>query len=143
MNQKREESKFGDFFYEHRIKLGYTLRQFCKNKGYDPAYISRVENNFLQPPDDPDKLKALAIALEFKPDTTDWVNFFDLASASKYQIPEDIKKQNPEIIKLLPAFFRTIRKQKVTKEDVDKLLQLLILSKEDVDGTPQTNNEKG
>lgn len=135
MNKKTKNLKFGDYVFARRIKLAYTLRQFCKTKGYDPAYISRVENNLIQAPEDQEKLKALALALELKPNTSDWVTFFDLAAASHFEIPQDIKKDNPEIIKLLPAFYRTLRKPKANKEDVSKLLDLIISSKEENDRT--------
>ncbi|MCL5795341.1 MAG: helix-turn-helix transcriptional regulator, partial [Patescibacteria group bacterium] len=106
---------FPKFIYEKRVKLGYTLRKFCEAKGYDPAYISRLENGLIMPPDEADKLKALAIALELKKQTSEWVNFFDLAAISKNKLPEDITKDNPNLVSFLPAFYRTLRNKKMTK----------------------------
>lgn len=116
---------FSKFIYERRIKLGYTLRKFCKTKGYDPAYISRLENGLTLPPDETDKLRALAMALKLKEQTSEWVNFFDLAAISKNKLPEDITKDNPYLVSFLPAFYRTLRNKKMTKEDIKKLLQII------------------
>lgn len=116
---------FGDFIRERRIQLGYTLRNFCKTKGYDTAYISRLENGFLKPPETQEKLKGLAIALELPGGSPKWVIFFDLAAAENKTFPEDIEKNFPEINKVLPAFYRTIRNKKITEKDIKQLINLL------------------
>lgn len=134
-----DKIKFGDFCYKRRIELGYTLREFCKTKGYDPAYISRIENNLLPAPDDYKKLSALALALELEEANPDWVKFFDLAAAAKGKIPEDIK-DSPELIKLLPAFYRTIRSKKLTKQEIEQLLKILVTGKEE-DGSGENNSK--
>ncbi|MCG2685842.1 transcriptional regulator [Candidatus Parcubacteria bacterium] len=118
--------KFGDFFRERRLNSGLTLRQFCNKKGYDAGYISRLENGLLPPPKDAEKLKALAVASELEKETEGWVRFFDLAAASREAtIPEDIRKDFPEIQKFLPAFFRTLRKKEISDKDIKGLLHLL------------------
>lgn len=130
---KGESMIFSDFFNERRLKLGLTLRRFCRNKGYDTAYISRMENGLLAPPDDHEKLKALAIALEIEEGSSDWVTFFDLAAASKGQIPNDLKNDK-KVMVALPAFYRTIRNKKIEEKDIDKLIKLLKGEGEDRDG---------
>ena len=120
-----EYKDFGEFFRTKRIELKLTLRSFAKNKGYDAAYISRLENSFLTPPEDVEKLKALALALEIKEETPDWVTFFDLAAVSRKSIPSNLLEDNPNVINFLPAFFRTARKKEINKEDVKNLLSLL------------------
>ena len=117
------KSKFGEFVRQKRLNLKLTLRQFCKIKGYDPGYISRIECGLLSPPKDHQKLKALAIALEIKEKEPDWVLFFDLAATEKGEIPKDIKNFS-EIQKILPAFYRTIRKKKIAEKDIKKLVKL-------------------
>ena len=115
---------FSNFFFNRRVSLGYTLRKFCRNKGYDVGYISRIENGLIEPPSSPRKLKALATALELDPETSKWVVFFDLASACKGRIPQDLTK-NSVIINLLPAFYRTLRKEQITQQDINKLITLI------------------
>lgn len=116
---------FGEFIKSQRMNLGLTLRAFSKKKKYDASYISRLENGLLLPPEDGDKLKTLAIALELKEGRSGWSTFFDLAAASHKSIPLDLVEDNPAIINFLPAFFRTARKSKVNKQDIKNLLKLL------------------
>ncbi|MCL5794761.1 MAG: hypothetical protein M1338_00130, partial [Patescibacteria group bacterium] len=52
-------------------------------------------------------------------------HFFDLAAISKNKLPEDITKDNPNLVSFLPAFYRTLRNKKMTKEDIKKLLQII------------------
>ncbi len=116
---------FSEFIYKKRVSLGYTLRNFCQIKGYDPAYISRLENGRIPAPESDEKLKALATALEIEQSTRDWVYFFDLAAVSRGKIPGDLNRDIPNAIKFLPAFYRAIRQNKITDKDIDKLLGLL------------------
>jgi len=115
---------FAQYFAERRRALGLTMRRFADHKGYDVGYISRLENDVIKPPAETEKLKALAVALELKPETTEWVQFFDLAAASRAELPEDLKNKT-EVVNLLPAFYRTLRKDKINKDEVEHLLNLL------------------
>lgn len=115
---------FGEFFRLKRIELGLTLRAFCLRYNYDPGNISRLERNILSPTLDNDKLAALATALQIKRDSQEWVLFHDLAHTAKGQIPEDIKN-NQEVNNFLPAFFRTMRNKKLSKDKLQKLIELL------------------
>ena len=116
---------FGDFIYSKRLKLNMSLREFCKNKGYQPSYISRLENGLIKAPENLEKLKALAIALKIKEETPEWVIFFDLAAANQKSMPKSIEDRFPEIERFLPAFYRTLRKKKISKKDMEQLIQLL------------------
>jgi transcriptional regulator with XRE-family HTH domain len=118
-----KKGRFGEFFRQKRLELRLTLRQFCRKKGYDAGYISRMESGLLLPPKDIEKLKALATALEIKEQTPDWVLFFDLAATEKGEIPKDIKDFS-KFQGMLPAFYRTLRKKKVTEKDIKNLLKL-------------------
>ena len=122
---KIKNMTFPDFIKQRRKELGYTLRAFCKNKGYDPSYISRLENGLLNPPLETSKREGLALALEFEEGTPEWVTFFDLVNASNYQLPEDIKENFPQIVSFLPAFYRTIRKKEMSSADIQDLVNLL------------------
>jgi transcriptional regulator with XRE-family HTH domain len=123
--EEMKKMKFHEYIKQKRKDLGATLRAFCKQKGYDPAYISRLETGLITPPTDSEKLAGLATALEIKEGTPEWVIFFDLAYASNYQVPQDIKNDFPLIVNFLPAFYRTIRKKEMNSEDIQKLLSLL------------------
>jgi transcriptional regulator with XRE-family HTH domain len=123
-SQDNKQLTFGEFFRLKRIETGLTLRSFCERFGYDPANISRLERDILPPPEDKDKLEALANALYIKKETKDWVEFFDLAYLSKGKIPADISSRK-EINQYLPLLFRTIRGKRLSKEKLQKLIKLL------------------
>jgi len=124
-NQNETNVTFGQFFRERRIQLKFTLRSFCERFGYDPGNISRLERNILSPSIDEDKLEGFATALQIKKGSTDWVNFFDLAHIAKGLIPDDILN-SPQIMSILPAFYRTVRGEKLNKEKINELIALLV-----------------
>ena len=115
---------FGEFFRQKRIETGLTLRSFCERFGFDPAYVSRMETDTLTPPQDKDKLSALAKALGLKKESIDWVNFFDLAYISKGRVPEDIMRDKRSV-EFLPLLFRTARGQRLSKKKLQELVDLM------------------
>lgn len=116
--------EFTNFIKKLRDDLGLTLREFGSTKGYDPAYISRLENSILRAPSESEKLRALAIAYELKPETPDWVLFHDLAAINRNEIPEDLH-DNPYVLNFLPAFYRTMRNDRICEKDIKQLLSLI------------------
>lgn len=113
---------FGDYLREIRLKEKITLREFCKKNEYDSAYISRLENNILLPPDDNKKIKKLLYAYSIREKSEDWDNLQTLASISKRELPKNL---NQRVINFLPAFFRKASKKKVNEKDVKKLVSLI------------------
>lgn len=116
--------EFAEFLKQLRSDLGMTLREFGTSKGYDSAYISRLENGILKAPSEPEKLSALATAYELKPETKEWVHFHDLAAVNRNEIPEDLK-DNPQVLNFLPAFYRTIRNDRIDSKEMEHLLSLV------------------
>lgn len=123
-NQTSIVQNFGEFFRSKRIGLGFTLRAFCEKYNFDPGNISKLERGILSPTIDLEKLEGYAMALKISKDTPSWVTFFDLAHIAKGTIPPDIKN-NQKTITLLPAFYRIARGGKLTKEKINKLMDLL------------------
>lgn len=115
-----EYKSFGDFFKSLRKTKRITLREFCLNASADPANISRLERGAMPPPQDTDILERYAKALGIEPGSDDWYTFFDLAAADRGIIPKDLMSDQ-EVVKMLPAFFRTLRGQKPTEEEMTKL----------------------
>lgn len=115
---------FGDFFRQKRISLGFTLRAFCDRYNYDPGNISRLERNILSPSIDKEKLEGYTSALKIDRDSEEWVTFFDLAHTAKGKIPADILEKSV-IAPFLPAFYRTARGEKLSKEKINQLIKLL------------------
>ncbi|NWF75118.1 MAG: helix-turn-helix transcriptional regulator [Nitrospirae bacterium] len=115
---------FGEFFKKKRIALRKTLRQFCAENNLDPGNISKLERGLLPPPQGSEKLKEYARCLQLKKGSDDWYKFFDLAYASAGRIPEEILS-NRKLLSKLPLVFRTLRGQKLTKEQLNQLAQKL------------------
>jgi len=112
---------FGIFFKSLRKKKRITLREFCLQASADPANISRLERGTMPPPQDIDILERYAKALEIEVGSDDWYRFFDLAAADRGIIPKDLMSDH-EIVEMLPVFFRTLRGQKPTEEEMLKLV---------------------
>lgn len=125
MEEKMEEKKlFGEFFKLRRIAIKKTLRQFCSENGLDPGNISKLERGLLPPPQSREKLEEYAGYLKIKKGSDDWYTFFDLAAAETGRIPEDIMTKE-KIEDKLPILFRTLRGQKVSDENLEKLIKIL------------------
>lgn len=115
---------FGDFIKELRLKRNLTLRDFCKKFGHDPSNWSKIERGKLQPPNDEQTLKEWALQLGLNKGDADWFKFFDLAALEKGKIPRDILNDK-ELVKALPVFFRTLRGQKPSDEELKNLAEIL------------------
>ena len=116
------EKRFGPFLEELRQKKRLTLREFCRRAESDPANISRMERGLISPPKGREILERYATALELKEGTDDWHTFFDLAAVDQGMMPADIM-QDAELVRALPTFFRTIRGQKPTEEEMKKIAE--------------------
>lgn len=118
------DKSFHKYFEELRKKSRLTLRDFCIKAGADPANISRMERGYMPPPKNREILERYATALGLKEGSDEWYQFFDLASISQGMVPEDIMTDT-ELAGKLPAFFRTLRGQKPTPEEMKNLAELI------------------
>lgn len=112
---------FGVYFKECRISTGMNLRTFCRESGFDPGNISRLERGLLPPPHSEEKLTQYATALSIKPGSDQWYEFFDRAAAERGRIPKDILSDE-EVLGKLPVLFRTLRGKKVSDAHLDALV---------------------
>ncbi len=115
---------FGSYFKELRIKRRLTLRQFCERFGFNPGNISKLERGLLPPPQSKGKLEQYAEALNLRKGSSAWYEFFDLAAASRGQIPEEILADD-RLVKKLPVLFRTLRGEKVPEKKLDELIETI------------------
>ena len=120
----KEKKLFGEYFKASRIAIKKTLRQFCIENGLDPGNISKLERGLLPPPQSREKLEEYAGYLKIKTGSDDWYTFFDLAAAETGKIPDDIMAKG-KIEDKLPILFRTLRGQKVSDENLEKLIKML------------------
>ncbi len=119
---KGKYSSFAELFKALRKEQRITLRAFCDRADADPGNISRMERGAMPPPQDRDILSRYAQALGISEGRDDWYLFFDLAAADRGIIPKDIMEDD-ELVQQLPAFFRTLRGQKPTEEDLRRVVE--------------------
>ena len=113
---------FGSFVKDRRIKKGLTLREFCRKTKLDPSNWSKIERGIFPPPKSRSILEEIALTLGLVRNSQDWHALFDLASISF--IPAELL-EDKEIINKLPIFFRTVRGEKPTKQELEALLELI------------------
>ena len=116
--------KFGSLLKELRVKRGLSLREICKLADYDPSNWSKIERGILSPPSDEKVLKKWAEVLGVDSRANVLQNFIDEAKVAQGIIPQDILSRQ-SAVECLPAFFRTLRNKKPTKEEIDRLLKLI------------------
>jgi transcriptional regulator with XRE-family HTH domain len=121
---RRESKMFGEFIKERRIAKGISLREFCKRMEIDASNWSKVERGLLAPPQDEEKLRKIARVLDIKIGSPLWKEMKDKANIDAGIIPEDILSDE-KVLNSLPIFFRTIRSEKPTPEDLDKLIAMI------------------
>jgi len=111
---------FGEFLEALRQRNRLTLREFCRRAGCDPANISRLERGLTPPPKRREILERYAAALGLEKDSAEWHTFFDLAALDQGMVPADIM-EDKALLKALPVFFRTLRGQKPTPEEMRRI----------------------
>ena len=72
--------------------------------------------------DDPLPVRLHDPARWFPSANTEWYQFFDLAAAHQGIVPADIM-EDAELVKALPVFFRTLRGQKPTAEELRRIAE--------------------
>jgi len=115
---------FGEFIKQRRIAAGISLREFCKRTETDASNWSKVERRLLAPPQDEEKLRKIARVLDIKIGSPLWKELKDKANIDAGIIPEDILSDE-RVLNSLPMFFRTIRSEKPTPEELDKLINMI------------------
>ena len=115
---------FGEFIKERRINKSISLREFCKRVEIDASNWSKVERGLLAPPQDEERLRKIARVLDIKFGSALWKEMKDKANIDAGIIPNDILSDE-KVLNSLPMFFRTIRSEKPTPEELDKLINMI------------------
>ncbi len=117
-------TSFGEFFSAKRKSLGKTLREFCRENGFDAGNMSRLERGLQTPPQSKEKRRQYASALGIKERSEEWLEFCDLATISAGKIPDSIVSDK-ELMAEVPILFRSIKKEGIEKERIQNLLEAL------------------
>jgi len=115
---------FGELIKGVRKKGGIGLREFCNLIDTDASNWSKVERGLHAPPQSIEKLQRIAKALSIQIDSEAYVEMLDKARIDAGIIPKDILSDR-EVLNALPMFFRTIRSEKPTPEELERLINLL------------------
>ena len=120
----REVSGFGSYLKDLRKQNRVTLREFCRRAEADPGNVSRLERGIVPPPQRRDILERYAAALGIEEGSDEWYSFFDTAAASRGRVPADLMEDR-SVVDMLPVFYRTLRGQKPTADDMRRLAEKL------------------
>lgn len=113
--------KFGEFVKQLRLERRITLRSFCSLTGYDPSNWSKIERNLQPAPRSKEMLERIANVLHIGKDSDEWFTLIDLAVIES--IPPSLIEES--IVDKLPIFFRTVRGETPTREELEKLIKLI------------------
>ncbi|SMC55320.1 hypothetical protein SAMN02746065_10484 [Desulfocicer vacuolatum DSM 3385] len=113
---------FGKFIKSLRIERDIGLREFCRRLSHDASNWSKIERELLAPPQDEEKLNSIAEVLSIKRDSELYNELKDKAAISAGIIPKDLLS-NDETLSALPMFFRTVRNEKPTNEELEMLIE--------------------
>jgi len=120
--EKKVVDMFGEFIKSLRIERDIGLREFCRRLSIDPSNWSKVERGILAPPQDSEKFDQIAEILGIDKNSEVYIELIDKASIDAGIIPKDILSDR-ETLNSLPMFFRTIRSEKPTPEELEKLIK--------------------
>ena len=99
-----------------------TLREFCRKAKLDPSNWSKIERGVLQPPKSRVVLGEIASILDLSKESEDWYALMDLAAIN--YIPKELLSDE-SVVDKLPVFFRTLRGQKPSREELEELVRII------------------
>ncbi|MDL1981033.1 MAG: helix-turn-helix domain-containing protein [Deltaproteobacteria bacterium] len=121
-NPKEGGTMFGEFIKTLRLDRDIGLREFCRQLSIDASNWSKIERGILPPPQGDEKLDQIAEVLGIKKISELYNELKDKAAIDAGIIPKDILSDQ-ETLNLLPMFFRTVRSEKPTAEEIEKLIE--------------------
>ena len=115
-------TNFGQYINKLRVEKKITLREFCRQTELDPSNWSKIERGISQPPKSKEVLNTITETLGLKKNSDEYLTLFELAAIGF--IPADLLLNQTAVDKL-PVFFRTVRGEKSSKEELEELLKLI------------------
>ena len=113
---------WGDFVKPKRACNRISLREFCRRIEFDASNWSKIERGISPPPKDEQIIEKIAEVLELKKGSEDYSTLFDLAALAF--IPKNLM-DDEKLLEKLPIFFRTIRGESPTIEELELLIKTL------------------
>lgn len=113
---------FGHYIKNLRLSKRITLRDFCRKAGIDPSNWSRIERGILPPPKSKTNLESIRDSLDLEVNSEEYTTLKELAVIG--HVPTELL-DNQKVVDKLPVFFRTLRGEKPTREEMENLIKIL------------------
>ncbi|MBS1489668.1 MAG: helix-turn-helix domain-containing protein [Bacteroidetes bacterium] len=111
--------RFEDFIKEKRQAAELTLRKFCALASVDPSNWSKIERGLGEAPRSNEMLDRIADILKLSPSDKDTLRDLAIVAAFPKEFRDD------KVIEKLPIFFRTVRGEKPTEAELEKLFEVI------------------
>jgi transcriptional regulator with XRE-family HTH domain len=112
-------NEFGEILKAARLKAGFGLRRFADMIEMPAPNLSAIEHGRRPAPDDPAKLRDIAVALGLEEDSKEWSDFFDAASR-RDALPADVRHMASR--KMIPVLLRTIDNRQLDDDAIRRLV---------------------
>jgi transcriptional regulator with XRE-family HTH domain len=116
-----QEPAFGQYLRSLRLHAGFGLRRFADKITMKPSNLCRIEAGRIPPPRDIRIMRRIAVALELREDSAEYVRLNDLASQAR---PGTIAPDVAEYVAGQPAVPILLRMAKGKRLDAEQLRQL-------------------
>lgn len=120
----QSETAFGGLISRLRQGSAVPLRRFCREHGFDAGNYSKMERGLRPAPRNEATRQRIAQALGLPPGSDQWRSFMDLADLSVGEVPKDLLLDR-EVMAKMPMMFRTLRGEKMTRQQADDLAALI------------------
>lgn len=123
-NNGTTKMNFGEFVRLKRLSLDIGLREFCLMADVDASNWSKIERDRMPLKYDEAKLNQIAAILKLEQGGEEYGKFIDFACIASKTLPKEAYTDE-EVLSVLPVFFRTVRGEKPSNEDLDKLIDMI------------------
>ncbi len=119
-----KKENFGEYLRKLRLEKRIGLRQFAKSIGVLPSNLCHLESGRHNAPQGKEFIEKVARALKLEEECSEYEKLFDLA-AHPGEIPADVKEylEEHDILQELPVMARTIKNEKLTRTEIERLIE--------------------
>lgn len=121
-----KKENFGEFLRRLRLERRIGLKAFAKAIGILPSNLCHIESGAHNVPRGEELLQRISRVLRLKEGSTEYEQLFNLA-AKPGELPVDVKEYFCEknLMGELPVMARTIKNKKLTRKDIERLIEEL------------------
>jgi transcriptional regulator with XRE-family HTH domain len=113
---------YGTMLRSIRVGKEMSLRDLSLRTDIDVAYLSRIERETINPPQNEELLDSINSALELDEKLSEQLR--DQSALDNKRLPSDIAL-NFSTLKGFPIFLRTVSNKKITAEQLEKLTDFI------------------